>query len=727
MLRKKLKEIQKDNSNSPNKDLSNANKIQTIKSLNPSVNYRKIEKITKNNLPELRLSRLKSRIESEINSTYKTINQSNINIKNISEIQNKKIILNNKLKHNSLSKKSDIVFPKIANSLKHNNLLKQYEKYNNNDLSSNSNNEVNNCSISNEYRNNNNNTINNPYLILNKLTNKSKKELSNSINNTSEYHKIKAKKSKNLCISQALQKNKNNNIENKENKFHHHLLLQSIPKNNNISHISIPILNLSSSSNNIHLLEKDNYNNINNNNINIINNENNKILNNSINNIKSLQNKVIKQSSSSKNINSLSSELKELDNITEKLNKINILLNKLSPLTIPTSPILNNSNNSILNNMHLSSSNPVSISPEIFKKSFPNFEESVTSYGGEFPEKSNIAIKGYAYNTSKGNIRNYNEDTITIEKIKINNSNNNNNSSNVNQNDDFFYFFGIYDGHGGSGCSLYLKENLHKYIHEFSVNGIKKAIFDSEEEFLTKKAIDEKNNNIIDSSGSCGIMAMIKNNNLIISNTGDSRIVIFKNGKIFFVTEDHKPNSDKEKERIKNAGGQIYQSPSIIPIYQNGKKVNLPWRVLPGRLSVSRTFGDIEAKVEKYGGKKGVIIPMPDIYEIELNNEFDFMVIGCDGIFDVLNNEELFEIWNIALTECKNNINNKEKNDDIDIHYLCGKFAEFIIKSALAKNSFDNVSCIVVAFNINTYSDEKIIEIKDKMDNININEEKKEE
>ena len=407
------------------------------------------------------------------------------------------------------------------------------------------------------------------------------------------------------------------------------------------------------------------------------------------------------------------------------MNKINILLNKLSPLTIPTSPIINNNYNSILNNLHLSSSNPISISPEIFKKSFPNFEESITSYGGEFPEKSNIVIKGYAYNTSKGNIRNYNEDTITIEKIKISNSNKNN--SNANQNNDFFYFFGIYDGHGGSGCSLYLKENLHKFINEFSVNGIKKAIFDSEEEFLTKKAFDEKNNNIIDSSGSCGIIAMIKNNNLIISNTGDSRIVIFKKGKIFFVTEDHKPNSDKVKERIKNAGGQIYQSPSIIPIYQNGKKVNLPWRVLPGRLSVSRTFGDIEAKTEKYGGKKGVIIPMPDIYEIELDNEFDFMVIGCDGIFDVLNNEELFEIWNIALNECKNNTNNSEKNDDIDIHYLCGKFAEFIIKSALAKNSFDNVSCIVVVFNINTYCNEKINEIKDKMDNININEEKKEE
>lgn len=33
-----------------------------------------------------------------------------------------------------------------------------------------------------------------------------------------------------------------------------------------------------------------------------------------------------------------------------------------------------------------------------------------------------------------------------------------------------------------------------------------------------------------------------------------------------------------------------------------------PHRVSPGRLSVSRTFGDMEAKWSKYGGKEGVII-----------------------------------------------------------------------------------------------------------------------
>ena len=71
----------------------------------------------------------------------------------------------------------------------------------------------------------------------------------------------------------------------------------------------------------------------------------------------------------------MSNELKELDykDISEKLNKIKILLNKLSPFaSIPSFPILNNNNNSICNYLHLSSSNPINISPEIFKKSYKN-------------------------------------------------------------------------------------------------------------------------------------------------------------------------------------------------------------------------------------------------------------------------------------------------------------------------------------------------------------------
>ena len=38
-----------------------------------------------------------------------------------------------------------------------------------------------------------------------------------------------------------------------------------------------------------------------------------------------------------------------------------------------------------------------------------------------------------------------------------------------------------------------------------------------------------------------------------------------------------------------------------------------PLRVLPGRLSVARTFGDIEAKLPKYGGNPDVVIATPEI------------------------------------------------------------------------------------------------------------------
>ena len=145
------------------------------------------------------------------------------------------------------------------------------------------------------------------------------------------------------------------------------------------------------------------------------------------------------------------------------------------------------------------------------------------------------------------------------------------------------------------------------------------------------------------------------------------------------------------------AGGKIYQTPSIFPLYQNGKKVDIPYRVLPGRLSVSRTFGDIQAKDEKFGGNKIVIIPLPDITEIELNDEYNLIIMGSDGIFDVLSNEELLECIDIVLKEKE--ITGNIKNEDI--HQLCGDFTNMIIKSALAKESLDNITCIVIALNLN--------------------------
>jgi protein phosphatase 2C family protein 2/3 len=664
-MKKKLKEIQKDNSiNKKIHKVNDINKYNLIKNTNQ--NYRKIKLISKNDLPELKLSKLKSRHESD-SFNFKNINNSNAsnnNITNASDIQNKKIMILNISKNNPVVNRNDLIFPKIINPIK-NHFYRQDK--NSNDSS----NSIENQNSNSKNRSINNNKRNNGHIILSKMQNKRKKEIIKK--NLSEIHRIQKHKNFSFSPDNKKPNKQNNKIDiNNNSKFRLHFLLQPIPKNS----IQIPALNISSSTNNIHS-DKNN-----NNSKNSFNHEINLKLNNSIN-IKSLYTKKLKQSSSAKSVNFIPNEFKSLDNITDRNNKnINILMNKLTPITSPS--LINKSQNSALNNIFSPLAKSISLPSDIIHKSFLGFEESITSYYSEFSPPIKSIIKGYAYNSNKGNVRNYNEDTICVKKI----------NSKIEQ---IFYFFGIFDGHGGKGCASFLQENLYKYIQNFSSESLEKAIYQSENDFLSNYAVDI-NNNLKDTSGSCGVMAMIKNNKLIIANIGDSRIVLFKNGKLFFETEDHKPNSEKEKERIKNSGGQIYQSQSLIPIYQ---KINLPWRVLPGRLSVSRTFGDIQAKTEKFGGKSGVIIPVPDMTEFDLDESFDFMVIGCDGIFDVISNEQIFDIWKIVLNEQRYK---DLENDELDINVLCGDFADAIIKSSLFKNSYDNLSCIVVVFNLNKYN-----------------------
>lgn len=86
-----------------------------------------------------------------------------------------------------------------------------------------------------------------------------------------------------------------------------------------------------------------------------------------------------------------------------------------------------------------------------------------------------------------------------------------------------------------------------------------------------------------------------------------------------------------------------------------------PFRVLPGRLSVSRTFGDIEAKKQKYGGNPKVIVADPEIKAFKIEPSYDFILLACkesidsclsfigDGVFDKLSNQDvLYTVWDVA-------------------------------------------------------------------------------
>lgn len=69
-------------------------------------------------------------------------------------------------------------------------------------------------------------------------------------------------------------------------------------------------------------------------------------------------------------------------------------------------------------------------------------------------------------------------------------------------------------------------------------------------------------------------------------------------------------------------------------------------RLYPGGLSVSRAFGDYNVKFFR-GKQMGHLSSEPDVYVYDLAQEnFDFIFLGCDGIYDIFQSKELSDkIW----------------------------------------------------------------------------------
>lgn len=137
---------------------------------------------------------------------------------------------------------------------------------------------------------------------------------------------------------------------------------------------------------------------------------------------------------------------------------------------------------------------------------------------------------------------------------------------------------------------------------------------------------------------------------------GDSRAVGSLNGgsEKLSLTIDHKPTERTEQERIQKNGGRIYQTQSQVQSQTDPSKFETivgPHRVAPGRLSVSRTFGDLEAKHPNFGGMAGVVICTPEVSQFDEQEmeQLDFLVLGCDGIFDKLTTQETVDVaWKAA-------------------------------------------------------------------------------
>ena len=328
-------------------------------------------------------------------------------------------------------------------------------------------------------------------------------------------------------------------------------------------------------------------------------------------------------------------------------------------------------------------------------------------------------IQAYATITSSGK-RNYNEDRVSIiynipkpagySPIKNNNLQWPNCS-----------FFGLYDGHGGTKACDFLRDNLHKFIinDKYFPSNPQKAIANG---FIYAEKLFFKNFTGIDSSGSCAIVILIIENRVYIANVGDSRAILSaKNGTKFYpLSRDHRPGDEKEYKRILDAGGKIYKTEyeyenksininntnnrfsSYNKNYSNNYTSNYsnnrnntnnrsssvvgPLRVSPGKLSVSRTIGDIEAKDRKFGGNPNVIISIPEIKYFDNTDKNDFILIFCDGVYEKLKNKDIIDcIWN--------EIKNKKF---ADIHNMAGYSVEKLINKCMMQDSNDNLTAIMI-------------------------------
>ncbi|XP_068176932.1 protein phosphatase 1G isoform X2 [Antennarius striatus] len=128
-------------------------------------------------------------------------------------------------------------------------------------------------------------------------------------------------------------------------------------------------------------------------------------------------------------------------------------------------------------------------------------------------------------------------------------------------------------------------------------------------------------------SGTTAVVALIRGKQLIVANAGDSRCVVSERGKAVDMSYDHKPEDEVELSRIKNAGG----------------KVTMDGRV-NGGLNLSRAIGDHFYKRNKaLPPEEQMITAMPDVKVLTLNEDHDFMVIACDGIWNVLSSQEVVD------------------------------------------------------------------------------------
>lgn len=222
-------------------------------------------------------------------------------------------------------------------------------------------------------------------------------------------------------------------------------------------------------------------------------------------------------------------------------------------------------------------------------------------------------------------------------------------------------FFAVYDGHSGVDASNYAATHLHchlarnKCLEKDPLLALKEAFEKTDKCFVAKAKREGLR------SGSTGVAVLIKGETLYVAWLGDSQVVLSKAGQPTLLMSPHKPNREDERQRIEALGGCV--------VYFGAWRVN-------GSLSVSRAIGDAE--------HKPYISGEPDVEEFNMEGDEDFLILACDGLWDVVKPDEAVELV---------------------VQYLAdggdrSTVAKLLVDRAKSGGSNDNISVVVVFLDV---------------------------
>ncbi len=215
-----------------------------------------------------------------------------------------------------------------------------------------------------------------------------------------------------------------------------------------------------------------------------------------------------------------------------------------------------------------------------------------------------------------------------------------------------------------------------------------------------KSSSSFNDNYIANDMGTTVNIMLIKNGIIYIANVGDSLSVMYKNKKAYNLNREHQIIIESEKERVLKSGATIV-----------GYRIN-------GMLNLTRAIGDLRFKSnQQLKRHEQSVISLPEITKIEDTEGIDFIIMGCDGVWDCVKRQMVCDF-----VEKEIKANPEKKLSDI----LKIIFDRCVSPVSGVKLGTDNMSCLIIQFLHDENNENNNEKIKIEKVNINLNSKKEE-